>query len=80
MVAKNIDQTLHAFEKVMDSTGKIANNGQQSSDEEIALKQMERVARIAVHSTLKEVAKIEESWGKSSWGSNAKSKTEDITW
>jgi hypothetical protein len=80
MVAQNIDKSLHTVGKVMDSAEKLANNGQQQSDEEVALKQMERTARMAIHGTLKEAAKIEESWGKSSWGSNAKSKTEDITW
>lgn len=79
MVARDLDKSLYTFEKVMDNAEKLANNG-QPSDEEIALKQAERLARKAIHSSLKEAAKLEESWGKSSWGSNLKSKTEDITW
>lgn len=79
MVAQNLDKSLHTFEKVMDSAERLANNG-QPSDEEVALKQAEHLARKAIHVSLKEAAKLEESWGKSNWGSNIKSKTEDITW
>lgn len=79
MVARDLDKSLHTFEKVLDNAEKLANNG-QPSDEEVALKQAEHLARKAIHGSLKEVAKIEKSWGKSDWGSNTKSKTEDITW
>lgn len=79
MVAQGVNEALHIAEKAVDSMEKAVNNGQQT-EEELALKQVEMAIRKGIHTGLNEVSKNEGTWGKSDWGTNSKSKTEEITW
>ncbi|SHI96954.1 hypothetical protein SAMN02745229_03911 [Butyrivibrio fibrisolvens DSM 3071] len=87
MVTQNIKSAVTSAEKVLDGMEDIASSatGQEKSQEEIEIQNLERTAKKVINSTLNTAVDIEKAFTKdSSWGSasdwSSKAHMEEILW